>query len=282
MAARDPQARGVRVAFLKLGVIGASPLLENLLDERADRQSIEVRVWGSGTKMQEPQAALADEVAAWRPGLAVLACPNAGLPGPTRAWRGLARAGPTLVVSDGPSRKAAQALEAAGAGYLLLTGDVLLGARREFLDPTEMALFNADILKVLAVCGVLRLLHEEVDKAIDALARGRKPALPRIVADGPAAVARAGFSNPYAAAKALAAHRTAEAAGELAHDACFRLKRPEEYIPACAAVHEMVRAAARLADEAREVEKGADRVARTPHGRDGRALRKAKLLEKPG
>lgn len=274
-------ARQVKVAFLKLGVIDTSPLLENLLDERADRPGIEVRVWGSGTKMQEPQAALADEVAAWRPGLAVLACPNAGLPGPTRAWKALAKAGPTLVVSDGPSRKAAPALEAAGAGYILLTGDVMLGARREFLDPTEMALFNADLLKVLAVCGALRLLHEEVDKAIEALARGRKPALPRVVADGPVVVARAGFSNPYAAAKALAAHRTAEAAGALAHEACFKMERPEDYIPACAAVHEMVRGAARLADEAREAEKGADRLLRTPHGKGGEILKKSRLTEKP-
>jgi methylenetetrahydromethanopterin dehydrogenase len=158
----------------------------------------------------------------------------------------------------------------------------MLGARREFLDPTEMALFNADILKVLAVCGALRLLHEEVDKVVAALAGGKRPALPRMVADGPAVVARAGFSNPYAAAKALAAHRTAEAAGALAHDACFRMERPEEYLPACAAVHEMVRAAARLADEAREAEKGADRVLRTPHGKDGSGLRKSKLMEKPG
>ncbi len=273
--------RTVKVAFLKLGVIGASPLLENLLDERADRPGLEVRVWGSGTKMQEPQAVLADEVAAWLPGLAVLACPNAGLPGPSRAWKALAKAGPTLVVSDGPARKAAPEMEKAGAGYILLTGDVMLGARREFLDPTEMALFNADLLKVLAVCGALRLLQEEMDKAIDAATRGGKAVLPRIVADGPAVVARANFSNPYAAAKALAAHRTAEAAGGLAHEACFKMERPEAYIPACAAVHEMVRAAARLADEAREAEKGIDEVTRTPHGKDGRRLRKSKLMEKP-
>ncbi len=273
--------RAVKVAFLKLGVIGASPLLENLLDERADRPGIEVRVWGSGTKMQESQAALADEVAKWLPDLAVLACPNAGLPGPARAWKALAKAGPTLVVSDGPTRKAAPEMEKTGAGYILLTGDVMLGARREFLDPTEMALFNADLLKVLAVSGALRLLHEEMDRILEGLARGRKPALPRLVADGPAVVARAGFSNPHAASKALAAHRTAEAAGALAHEACFRLQRPEDYIPACAAVHEMVRAAARVADEARELEKGGNTLLRTPHGKSGELLRKTGLTEKP-
>lgn len=40
-------------------------------------------------------------------------------------------------------------------------------------------------------------------------------------------------------------------------------------------------AAARLADEARELEKAGDTVSRKPHARSGEILIKKKLLEKP-
>jgi methylenetetrahydromethanopterin dehydrogenase len=42
-----------------------------------------------------------------------------------------------------------------------------------------------------------------------------------------------------------------------------------------------MRAAAKLADEARELEKANDSVLRKPHAKDGRLLTKTKLLEKP-
>jgi len=43
----------------------------------------------------------------------------------------------------------------------------------------------------------------------------------------------------------------------------------------------MMRQAARLADEARELEKAGDVVLRTPHDSEGGVLEKRKLLEKP-
>lgn len=43
----------------------------------------------------------------------------------------------------------------------------------------------------------------------------------------------------------------------------------------------MMRQAARLADEAREIEKSEDTVSRTPHYDDGSVLLKRKLIEKP-
>ncbi|MGE3772105.1 MAG: F420-dependent methylenetetrahydromethanopterin dehydrogenase [Gammaproteobacteria bacterium] len=49
-----------------------------------------------------------------------------------------------------------------------------------------------------------------------------------------------------------------------------------------AAGHVMLRAAARLADEARELEKSADSLARTPHAANGAILRKTALDAKPG
>ncbi|MBI4362450.1 MAG: F420-dependent methylenetetrahydromethanopterin dehydrogenase [Euryarchaeota archaeon] len=269
-----------KVGVLKLGNIGVSPLLEHLLDERADRGGLDVRAWSSGTKMGEPEAALAEEVNRWGPDLSVLVSPNTVLPGPARA-RAILKA-PLLIVSDGAARKAARDLERPGVGYILFTGDAMLGARRELLDPTEMVLFNSDILRVLSVCGALRLLHQEIDGVLDQVQRKASPlAMPRLVADGPTVVARAGFSSPYAHAKALAAYAMCEKAAQMAHEACFVLKEPIQYVPLAAAVHESVRAAARLADEAREMEKGGDRVYRTPHDKAGGTQRRRGLLGKP-
>jgi methylenetetrahydromethanopterin dehydrogenase len=55
----------------------------------------------------------------------------------------------------------------------------------------------------------------------------------------------------------------------------------ERYIPIVASAHEMMAAAARLAEEARELEKPTDAVLRRPHADDGKILSKRKLMEKP-
>ena len=51
-------------------------------------------------------------------------------------------------------------------GYILIQADAMIGARREFLDSTEMALFNADVLKVLSITGTLRLVNRVIDEVI--------------------------------------------------------------------------------------------------------------------
>jgi methylenetetrahydromethanopterin dehydrogenase len=66
---------------------------------------------------------------------------------------------PIIVVSDEPSRKAARKLPEEGIGYLVLYGDAMIGAKRPFLDPIEMALFNADVIRVLRHGGVPVHLH---------------------------------------------------------------------------------------------------------------------------
>jgi methylenetetrahydromethanopterin dehydrogenase len=157
----------------------------------------------------------------------------------------------------------------------------MIGARREFLDPAEMACFNADIIKVLAATGVYNLLVSYLDKAVADLKQGRKPELPRVVVDKEAAVAAAGFSNPYAKAKAMAAFETARRVADLTTEACFKIQEWERYTPIAAGAHEMMRYAARLADEARELEKCSDTLQRMPHARDGTLMKKAKLMEKP-
>jgi methylenetetrahydromethanopterin dehydrogenase len=58
-------------------------------------------------------------------------------------------------------------------------------------------------------------------------------------------------------------------------------KEMEKYIPIVASAHEMIRYAAKLVDEARELEKSTDVVSRKPHHPEGQILSKKELMEKP-
>ncbi|MCX8162582.1 MAG: methylenetetrahydromethanopterin dehydrogenase, partial [Candidatus Bathyarchaeota archaeon] len=97
----------IRIGFGKLGCIASSPLIEYLLDERADRDDLSVRIVSSGAKMGEDDAEeVAKALIQFKPVLAIAVSPNAGLPGPRRMRSLLRDAGiPTIVVSDAPSRR---------------------------------------------------------------------------------------------------------------------------------------------------------------------------------
>lgn len=273
----------VKVGFAKVGNIATAPLIEFLLDERADRNDIDVRVVSSGAKMGVEQAEeVAKKLLEFKPDFAVVTSPNATLPGPKRLRELLAEGGiPVIVVSDAPAKKIVKKLQEAGFGYIIVTADAMIGARREFLDPVEMALFNADLIKVLAVTGVFNIVQVELDRVIDAFKNGEKPTLPRIVIDKDKAVEAANFSNPYAKAKAMASFEIARRVADLTVEGCFMVKEWERYTLLVAAAHEMMKTAAKLADEARELEKATDSVYRCPHSRAGLILSKRKLIEKP-
>jgi len=273
----------VKVGFAKVGNIATAPLIEFLLDERADRNDIDVRVVSSGAKMGVEQAEeVAKKLLEFKPDFAVVTSPNATLPGPKRLRELLAEGGiPVIVVSDAPAKKIVKKLQEAGFGYIIVTADAMIGARREFLDPVEMALFNADLIKVLAVTGVFNIVQVELDRVIDAFKNGEKPTLPRIVIDKDKAVEAANFSNPYAKAKAMASFEIARRVADLTVEGCFMVKEWERYTLLVAAAHEMMKTAAKLADEARELEKATDSVYRSPHSRAGLILSKRKLIEKP-
>jgi methylenetetrahydromethanopterin dehydrogenase len=273
----------VRVGFAKLGNIGSAPLLEFLLDERAERQDIDVRVVSSGAKLGTEQAAeVAKVMIELKPDLAVVVSPNATLPGPTKLREMLSDANIlTVAVSDGPGKKAIPKMEEKGIGYIIIDADAMIGARREFLDPIEMALFNADIIRVLAITGVFNCLLREIDALIEACKKGLKPTLPKLTISRDKALDAAGFLNPYARAKAEAAHEIARRVADLSVEGCFVVKEWERYTQIVASAHEMMRTAASLADEAREIEKQADTVLRVPHYDDGSVLSKRKLFEKP-
>lgn len=273
----------VKIGVVKVGCIGTAPLIEFLLDERAERTDIDIRVAGSGAKLGPKQCReAATSIIKQNPDLALLIGPAQQAPGPAEARRLLAEAHiPTIVISDSPTKKIAKELEAAGFGYVIITADSMIGARREFLDPTEMALYNSDVIRVLAATGVFNLLINELEAVIQSLKGGKKPSLPHIIVDKKTAVEAAGFKNPYARAKAVAAYEIASRVAVLNTEACFKIEEWTEYVPLTAAGHEMMRTAAKLADEARELEKAGDTVLRRPHSKDGSLGEKRALLEKP-
>ncbi|MCS7129876.1 MAG: F420-dependent methylenetetrahydromethanopterin dehydrogenase [Archaeoglobaceae archaeon] len=270
----------VKVGVLKMGAIGTAVILEYLLDERADREDIDVRVVTSGAKMQPEEAVVAEKLKEFNPDLIIVASPNAALPGPKVAREAFAGK-PVIVISDAPAKKAKDELKEKGFGYIFINADSMIGARREFLDPTEMTLFNADVLKVLSATGALRVVQEAIDKVIEDIKAGKKPELPQIIVTAEKAVEAGKFSNPYAKAKAMAAYFIAEKVADINVRGCFVEKDYNVYVPLVASAHEMMRIAAILADEAREIEKYGDKLFRNPHSREGKILCKTELISKP-
>jgi methylenetetrahydromethanopterin dehydrogenase len=269
-----------RIGIFKCGNIGTAPNLELLLDELADRKDIKVRVVTSGSKMnpEDVEEAL-PKLFAFNPEVVVMISPNTALPGPSKAREAFANAKlPGIVITDAPGKKVKVDIEQQGLGYLIITADPLIGARKEFLDPVEMAVFNSNVNKVLAITGVYRIVYQEIDKVIYAVEAGQIPVLPKIVIDICLMRDQQFFTNPYAKAKAIAAYAMLEKVAEIDTQACFIEKESEKYLPLVASSHEIAQAAARLAEEAREIEKYNDTVLRKPHGKDGKLKTKTKLL----
>jgi methylenetetrahydromethanopterin dehydrogenase len=272
-----------KIGIFKCGNIGTSPVIELLLDELADRRDIKVRTVTTGSKMgaEDVEEAL-PKIFELNPDLLILISPNTSLPGPAKVREKISSSGlPSVVVSDAPGKRAKAELENQGLGYIIITGDPLIGARKEFLDPIEMAIFNSNISKVLAITGVYRILYQEIDKVIYAIENGQKPVLPRLIIDMSIIRDQSDFNNPYARAKAMAAYGLAEKIAEINTQACFVEKESEKYIFLVASAHEIAQTAAKLAEEAREIEKYNDSLMRKPHAKDGKPKIKTKLMLQP-
>ncbi|MHA1884031.1 MAG: F420-dependent methylenetetrahydromethanopterin dehydrogenase [Promethearchaeota archaeon] len=271
----------LKIGILKNGTIGSSLLLAFLMDERAEATRINVFEVTSGAKMHPPEMCTKtmEELLKWGPELIIMSSPNAALPGP-KATREMAGSTPTIIISDSPAKKAVEEIQEKNMGYILVNCDSMIGARRPFLDPTEMSIFNADLLKVLAITGALQVIAEELNRVILGMLDGNSPQLPQIIIDANKAVETAKFSNPYARAKAIAAFELAASVSKVTGKACFQLKERSEYMPLLAAAHEMMRSAAMLCDDAREIEKSNDTVIRRPHHAKQHFLTKIGLDEK--
>jgi methylenetetrahydromethanopterin dehydrogenase len=272
-----------KIGIFKCGNIGTAPLLELLLDELADRKDIKVRTVTTGSKMgpEDVEEAM-PKIFELNPDLLIVISPNTSLPGPGKVREKISSSGlPGIVISDAPGKRAKDEMEKQGLGYIIITGDPLIGARKQFLDPIEMAIFNSNICKVLAISGVYRIVQQEIDNAVYAIENGQKPVLPRLIVDLKVVRDRSELNNPYAKAKAIAAYGLAEKIAEINVQGCFIEKESEKYIPLVACAHEIAQAAARLAEEAREIEKGNDSVTRKPHSKSGKLKVKTKLMLPP-
>ena len=188
---------------------------------------------------------------------------------------------PCIFISDAPGKRLREEFEKLGFGYIIVMGDPLIGARKEFLDPTEMAIFNSNVIKVLAITGVYNIILREIDRIIHNLKENLIPELPKLIIDTAEIRDRSDFKNPYAKAKVMAAYELTKKIAEINTKACFIEKEKEKYIPLVACAHEIAQVAAKLAEEAREIEKYSDSLVRRPHARDGKPKVKEKLMEKP-
>src|SRR4030042_3841991 len=174
-----------KIGIFKCGNIATSPLLELLFDELAYRRDLKVRTVTTGSKMgaEDVEEAL-PKLFEFNPDLLILTSPNTAMPGPAKAREKLASCGlPSVVITDAPGKRVKAELEKQGLGYIIVTGDPLIGARKEFLDPVEMAIFNSNINKVLAITGAYRMVHQEIDKVIYALEAGQSPTVPKLIID---------------------------------------------------------------------------------------------------
>lgn len=271
----------VKVGIIKTGNIGTSTIIDLILDERADREDIDVRTISSGAKMEEEQVKdILPKIFDFNPDIIIYISPNPNAKQPGVIRNKLSKLGiPSIVVGDQPGEKAINKMKEQNLGFILIRADAMIGARREFLDPTEMALFNADVLKVLSITGTLRLVHNAIDAVIKQFEEGEPVELPEIVVTAELAVFNAGFKNPYAMGKAIAAYNMASLVSEMNINACFKTDEPDIYIPMVTASHELMSAAAKLADEAREIEKSNDTVLRTAHAIDGSVWVRQSLVD---
>lgn len=272
----------VKIAIIKSGNIGTSPVIDLLLDERADRPNIDVRTFGSGAKMNPEQVEdVVPKIEDFKPDFAIFISPNPGAPGPAKARELLsAKDIPAIIVGDAPGKGKKDEMDEQGLGYIIVMSDPMIGAKREWLDPTEMAIFNADILKVLAETGALRLVQQTIDTVIEQAESGEIE-LPKLIVTAEKAAEAGGFENPYAKAKAIAAYEMAGSVANLDMKGCFMTKGFENFIPLVAAAHEIAACAANLAQEARDIEKANDTVLRTPHMKEGNPGCKTNLISKP-
>jgi methylenetetrahydromethanopterin dehydrogenase len=273
----------VKIGVIKCGNLGTSPVIDLCLDERADRPNIDVRGVGSGAKMGPEQIEeVVPKIMDFDPDFVVFISPNPGAPGPARARELLSEMDvPAVIVGDAPGMGKREEMDEQGLGYIVVQGDPMIGARREFLDPTEMASFNADVIKVLAATGAYRVVQETLDGIIATAEAGNEIELPKVVINTAKATEAGEFSNPYAKAKAMAAYEIAAAVGGIDLKGCFMVKEMEKYVPIVASAHEMIAVAAKLAIEAREIEKSNDTIVRKPHGPQGQTMSKTELVSKP-
>ena len=270
----------VNITVIKTGFIGVTTLNEALLDELAARKDISVRAISSGSKMTLDDFQDVEKIAtSINTDLFLLVTPYSSLELPKKLAFNLSKHKPTIVISDNFASKSINDFENSNQGCIIIQGDPLIGIRQEFLDPIEMSNFNSDVLKVLSITGAFRALLHEIDLVISAINNSQPIVLPHVIVDKHKALVHSGLSNPYAKSKALASYEMAKLVGRLSAEGGYKEKNRDKYLLVVSASHELIRQAAILADEAREIEKGSDNVFRQIHDSEGNYATKNKLMD---
>ena len=269
-----------KLTVVKMGVIGSSLILDILMDERASRKDVQVRTVSSGVKMTPDVVDIVDRALEFETDVFLLISPVAHLEGPTEARKKLLTTGkPVIVVTDDGGKKIIEFAEKENFGYIIVNLDPMIGARKQYLDPTEMVLFNGLLLTSFACIGVVARFQKILDDIIEQVKSGGLKELPRIEINPDDAVEAGNFSNPYAKAKARAAAEILKRIPTLTRRCTWKEKDPSVAAYLCAAAHELLKLASDTAQVAREIEKGNDTVVRLIHERDGRVTIKKGLLE---
>ncbi len=273
--------RPLNIVFLKIGFLGSSLLPEILLDERSTREDINIYSFSTGCNMNVDNVEKIVKISrSFDPHLIIFISPAMEKEQIKKSIKLLTTKVPVIAITDSSSRNFLLKSNFKNFGYILFEADSLIGARMEFLDPIETAIFNSDLLKVLSITGALRLFQEVIDSSINSLKTGNNPDLPKIIVDEDKAISYSQISNPYALSKALASYNLASTVSKLSSQGIYKTKDRDKYIPIVSAAHEVMRIAAILADEVREIEKTGDNVIRKPHIKDGSTLNKKKLFDK--
>jgi methylenetetrahydromethanopterin dehydrogenase len=270
----------VKITFVKIGNITLTTLIDIMLDERASRADIEATVISSSTKMK-PSAAerifpLIDQV---ETDLMVMISPNANDKGPQSVIDRYKEKYPLIVVSDGGDKEVRAKWKEEGVGYIIVPFDPMIGAKRDFLDATEMCLFNGYIINAFGACGVFAYINDLLDGVINQLKAGEKPTLPTRNMSAIGVTTWYPFSNEYSRPKALASLTMLQNSANLNVNGCFIEKDREKALIKVAGAHEMVRQASLLADEVRELEKASNHLIRMPHGKEGELLHKIHFFD---
>ncbi len=270
----------VKITFVKIGNITLTTLIDIMLDERASRTDIDATVISSSTKMK-PEAAerifpLIDQV---ETDLMVMISPNANDKGPQSVIDRYKEKYPLIVVSDGGDKEARAKWKEEGVGYIIVPFDPMIGAKRDYLDATEMCLFNGYIINTFSACGVFAYINDLLDGVIEQLKAGEKPTLPTRNMSAIGVSTWYPFSSEYSRPKALAALTMLQNSANLNVNGCFVEKDRERALIKVAGAHEMVRQAGLLADEVREMEKATNHLIRMPHGKDGKLLHKVHFFD---
>ena len=271
-----------KLTFVKMGVIASTLIVDILIDERANREDIQVRVVGSGCNMEKSELEIVDKALEFDTDVYFVVSPAATLEGPSEARKKLLESGkPVIAITDGGGKKITEIAEEEGIGYVVVHLDPMIGARKQFLDPTEMILFNGLMLTTFASIGVVAKFQEILDDIINQVKNGGLKELPRIEINAENAVEAAGFSNPYAKAKAHAAAEILMRIPPITRKATWKEKDKAKAAYLCAVGHEMLKHASDLAQLSREIEKYNDTVQRLLHDKDGSVLYKKGLLDLP-